>query len=116
MILSIYLLDIILVAPLKLRILVVLSPIKTTSPINPSISTVSPISYSPSVIMENPAIKSFARSWKASPIIAVPIPNPAKIDPTLNPKRDAIANNTRITIIYLIIFNRTAESVCTLCF
>ena len=76
----------------------------------------SPISYSPSVIIENPAIKSFAKSWKANPNNAVPIPRPARIDPTLNPKRDTMAKITKITIVYLIIFSITVERVFTLCF
>ena len=41
---------------------VVLKPIETTSPIKPSTSIVSPTSYSPSVMMEKPAIRSFAKS------------------------------------------------------
>ena len=63
---------------------------------------VSPTSYSPSVMIENPAIKSFARSWNANPIIAVPIPNPARIDLTLIPNADRIETKTKIIMIYLV--------------
>ena len=77
---------------------------------------VSPISYSPSTIMEKPAIKSVAKSLKAKPIIAVPIPKPAKIDLTLTPYTDKIDKTTRTTIIYLIILINNVLNVFILCF
>ena len=105
----------IFVAPLKFFILVVLNPTSVTVPIKLSTSMVSPTSYSPSVIIENPAIKSFAKSWNASPIIAVPIPTPARIDLILTPNCDNIANITKTIIIYLIIFNINNFIVLILC-
>ena len=101
---------------MKLRILVVRNPIKITSPVNPSTSMVSPTSYSPSVIIENPAIKSFAKSWNANPIIAVPIPNPAKIDYTLIPNTERTDNKTKIIMIYFTIFVNNIPIVLILCF
>ena len=74
----------------------------------------SPTSYWPSVIIENPAIKSFAKSWKANPIIAVVIPNPATIDVTLTPNVPNMLTNTTITIMYLIMFNNNVTNVSTL--
>ena len=66
----------------------------------PSTSIVSPTSYSPSVIIEKPEIRSLARSWNANPIIAVPIPNPANIDFMLTPNLDNIAKTTNTIIMY----------------
>ena len=99
---------------MKLRILVVFSPKNTTVPVNPSYSIVSPTSYCPSVIIEKPAIMSFAKSWKAKPIIAVVTPNPAIIDVTLTPNVPKIVIATMATIRYFIIFNTKLINVSTL--
>ena len=41
---------------------------------------VSPTSYCASVMIDIPAMISLAKSWRASPKIAVVIPSPAKIE------------------------------------
>ena len=92
-------------APLKSFILVDFNPRNITSPMNPSTSIVSPTEYLFSTIIEIPAIMSLAKSWKAKPIITVPIPNPAKIDFTFTPNTEAIAKTTKKQSIYFTIFN-----------
>ena len=105
---------IIFVLPLKSLILVVLSPTLTTSPVKPSTSIVSPISYWSSPIIAAPAIRSFAKSWNAKPMIAAVMPKPARIDLIFTPNTVSIASTTNIIITYLIIFRRSTFNVFAL--
>ena len=82
-------------------ILVVLSPISITSPLNPSTSTISPILKLSSNKMKNPDMKSDTSLCAPSPIARPKIPAPARIALVSIPNDSRIKSITTNQIKYL---------------